>query len=241
MSTVEDVLFQATNKSIDDATKNLINGYLRTISQKLLYVHPNNPYYETPKLVIKLCMVMYYIQDEWDPNCVGIDQEINGNCLIHKGKTNSFCSAFCERIVDRGIHHWKFRIKTVSKRSSGWAFVLGIWKTKSSINPPKNSYFTRLSQGYAFVTDHGCMVNKTGGHYGEKYGKICEEGAVIEMIVNFEKLTLQYVIDGVDYGVACEIEDTSYSMELLFLFLFVYPLHLIHNILVIAWNCCRFN
>merc|ERR1712176_386990 len=94
----------------------------------------------------------------------------------------------------------------------------GIWKTMyngSKQIPQIDSYFTSHGTGdnggaYAYVTDNACIVNKTGGGYGDKYGVKCNTGDIVEMFVDFDELTLKYSVNGIDQGVAYKIQPGSY-------------------------------
>ena len=60
----------------------------------------------------------------------------------------------------------------------------------------------------------GCMANPPG-HRWRNYGIICKTGDIIEMVVNFDKLQMKYIINGKDYGLSCNIEQNNYSAVVL--------------------------
>ena len=122
----------------------------------------------------------------------------------------NYNSAFCKNIVNEGLCHWKFRIKKRSENSRNWAFVIGIWSTKTTKEPPRNTYFTKDRSSYAFVADSAKMVNESGGGFGNDYGVKCKEGDIIDMYLDFNNLTLRYCINDKDYGVACNVDNASY-------------------------------
>ena len=176
----------------------------------------DEPFYNIPPLINKICQAFHGASDEWDPKHVPRMMKLNDNCIEKTASNGSYCSAFGKEIISSGQFHWKFKIENVGYRH--WAIVLGIWKVKSESNPPKETYFTHKGDdgGYAFVTDNQKLVNKTGGGYRSepsKYGtKKVENGDYIDMYLDLDELTLSYAINDQDCGKAFDIEDTAYRM-----------------------------
>eukprot|EP01084_Bolivina_argentea_P074999 136018_1 len=85
--------------------------------------------------------------------------------------------------------------------------LIGIWKTQQGNNPPLDTYFTQgNNQGYAFCPEIAKLTKTEDGKSGGiKYGEVCKSGAIVEMILNFNELSLSYVINGKNYGKAYDI------------------------------------
>ena len=46
---------------------------------------------------------------------------------------------------------------------------------------------------------------------GKYYGKPCEEGDIIDMYLDMNKLELSYAINNKNYGVACKVDKCEYK------------------------------
>ena len=133
--------------------------------------------------------------------------------------------------------HDQFKFET-SNISCGWN-VFGIWKVRNlSDIPPYETFFTNYGHecAYGFIPSNGCIVDPvSGGGSGKKYGVRCIAdidqysgyeirrlkdyivGKVftIDMILNFEKLTLSFIINGINYGVSHNIEKVNYRAAII--------------------------
>ena len=97
---------------------------------------------------------------------------------------------------------------------------MGVWKVQNG-DPTTNQCFTDTEHGsYAFISSYGRLTDSSDlGNYvinGEsdteaKYGIACKQGDIIEMHLDLEQFTIQYVINNKDYGFAFKnIENTKY-------------------------------
>ena len=127
-------------------------------------------------------------------------------------KLNETDNTFINTILSESIHRIRFKI--LSKVMSGRCnFVIGIRKLNAGPLPINTYFSTGSKTTYAFRGASGYLDNHDSGGNGDggKYGQILKQKDVIEMIVNFNDLTLKYIINNKDYGVAFKIEETEYK------------------------------
>ena len=64
------------------------------------------------------------------------------------------------------------------------------------------NYYLR-SDLYAFVTNEAKLLDpKASTSRYKSYGVKCNDNDIVEMIIDFDKRTIKYIINGKDYGVA---------------------------------------
>lgn len=199
-------------KKTKQETIDVVFGYIR------------RDYENIPPLVQYTCLAFYRSSDQWDRGCIGVDYTLSEDnmTITHAEKLHSYSSAFCQQVVDKGKYEWRFLIKERAEPSKHWSILIGIWKTMINGRkqaPQINSYFTAYGTGdnggaYAYVTDNACIVNKTGGGYGSKYGIMCKTGDIVQMFLDLDELTLSYSVNGIDQGVAYKIQPGSYRAAL---------------------------
>eukprot|EP01084_Bolivina_argentea_P192989 331184_1 len=204
-------------KNVDKIYQNLVNGYLHRIFNLI----QNDEFYcYIPPLINWLCLGFYVQKFQWDNSHKYAGDAIHFNGRVVTNQHGGFKSVFLKHAALyelKRTHHWKFQIST--KHSTfGWnpVGICAISKTSSNKywgSKPYETYFTR--SGYAFVPNRGLLVDAGGGGDGKKYGIVCNAYAnpfIIEMILDFDKLTLSYVINGINYGIAFkEIEKVDYT------------------------------
>ena len=177
----------------------IIYGYIRKYSDN-----------DLPLDIMGIC-VSYFSgdPDEWDPIWINVYVKLKGKSIINKGLSKT--TSFCKRIVECGHHEWKFKIKNISGE-----MIFGIWKVYQTAIPAfisgENFMYTR-SGNYGFSARNGKISESYGYYDGYKYkqyAKKCEKGAIIEMILDFNQLTLNFKINGKDYGVSHYIQKGQY-------------------------------
>ena len=208
--------FKDEFKSIDYRSKDCINGYVRECAQSLFPSNDNN-YVVIPKLIIRWILLYYYERDSFDRNnyselCYTISDD---NYVITRkpiGYNQDILdgSAYLSKTVTQGVHRWKFKLRNVF--DNGW-MVIGIWKINRPLvtNEP-------LWQNAVGGNCYGWIVNYRRKIYGDKsewysYGKKeCVTGDIVEMILDLNKMKLNYFRNGEDYGRAYKnIEKTGYK------------------------------
>eukprot|EP01084_Bolivina_argentea_P180812 312366_1 len=126
-----------------------LNPNTTYIIRAALIINNNNNNYYGPyskQLSFKtLPKIKNIIKDKFDSQFIGEQHILNGNIITHSGSELTATSSFGSKIVENGKFEWKFRIKKMKIINDGgsWSIVIGIWKVKSSITPPVNTWFTK--------------------------------------------------------------------------------------------------
>ena len=112
-------------KKIDTKTKFIVFGFIRNYEKQSLSKH-------TPELVIQICLLYYYIKDEFDEECMGnkliLDKKQQTITMkILKNGYQESNSAFLTNIHESGIQSWKFKISKCGNHT-GWSTTIGIYK-----------------------------------------------------------------------------------------------------------------
>merc|ERR1712048_731827 len=103
--------------------------------------------------------------------------------------------------VSTGVHYWKFKIVKLLLAYNNYTHYFGIWGTKSTGDPMKR--FMSCKPAYSFCAGNNWTYGP--GASQTKYyvtGRKCKSGDIIEMICDFNKLTLRYKINDKDCGIA---------------------------------------
>ena len=192
-------------KKIKPKRNKTVYGYIREH-----YKH------DVPDGVILTCLLFYGNDiDKWDTaiaNHVKFDDD--NRIVTHSGPHYGATSTFLTEEVDSGVHSWKFKVVKCSDNSTTTMHI-GIWDTsKNNGTPPSNHafhYVKRQRQGYAFATNSGQKRNLTAQYLRYvKYAEACRDGTIVDMIVDFDKLSISYMVNGKDYGKAYDIEPGKY-------------------------------
>eukprot|EP01084_Bolivina_argentea_P209043 356177_1 len=208
-----EMFFQKRN-NVNNKSKLIVYGYLREFQNNTFgEISKINPYYNMPQIVENICLIYYYLYDKWDSQYIAKVHTLNekNQCIEHTGEP-FYQSSFCSTIADCGKYHWKFKIKHVPKQH-GW-IVIGIWKTMSKRKPPIHTYFTEgdsYDSGYGYVVTEANITNASGGGRGGSYGVTCKSGDIVDMLLNFDNLTLKYSVNDKDMGIAFLITNTPYK------------------------------
>ena len=182
-------------KHISIRNKLSVAGYIRE------EVFANCKLYIVPSIIDFIVLYLFTVVERFDPQNIGRHHTLNGNTITHTGHNWDNSSSFCEKIVDKGKHHWQFKI------IKNGSIVIGMWKCKDG-NPPKSDYFWYNNKGYGYCTGNGYTGH---GSSLREYGIKCKADDIVDMFVNFDDLTLRYSVNNKDYGVAWEIENTQYK------------------------------
>ena len=159
------------------------------------------------------------MNDEWDEQAIGDKLELKERTIKIKkfGKNMRrnydiyYQTAYLKRICSKnGIYKWKFKILSWSNRiNSNWNFIIGIWKIGSSDKRTMGDIFaTKKENSYAFVSSASYLVDpkKTGWYLkSKKYGFKCNEGDIIEMILDLNEATLEYTVNNKKCGIAFKV------------------------------------
>ena len=112
-------------------------------------------------------------------------------------------------IVSKGRHEWKFKIHKLSGGGS-----VGIWNMKYDPKPILlKGIAEEAERAYAFLLNGARLNVHDKAHEWteyESYGQVCQSGGTISMLVDFNKLTMSFEINGKNYGKAFDISKGEY-------------------------------
>ena len=165
-----------------------------------------------PSMIKYLCLIyLNQNKDSFDPNNTHKDIKINadGDELQTKGGNDHF--TICLRnITCSGINIWKFKCKKRSCDDS-----IGITKAEASADDLSYLDYEGETQiGYAFAAEGRITNPKDCYSWGDEYGNGWEEGDIIEMRVDFNKLELTYKVNETPHGKAFDIDHGEYKAAL---------------------------
>eukprot|EP01084_Bolivina_argentea_P193674 332256_1 len=184
--------------NIGKKIKQLIFGYIHnmeTLYSKVVI----------PEEIVFICICYFGNGDEWDDKWIGPHMTLDIHThTVTQTKTSAYESAFLKTIVDSGYHEWTFKIEKFVEHHS--FMMIGLWKVQQT--PPISDYFTADGpNGYAYCTGHAKLSNPiTGNTDWNQYGIVCQSGTIVTMILDFDKATLSYIINGENAGKAFDIE-----------------------------------
>ena len=170
---------------------------------------------DVPNGIILICILFYgSVWDEWDKDTISkyikLDEETR--IITQTGNSNT-CSTFLKEVVDSGIHKWKFKI--IKCGNHAWATMdIGIWNIENNDgNPPINGIFFEMCgkdhcSGYAFSTSNA--RKKADNSQYRDYGEKCKDGVIVDMTVDFDALSLSFMVNDKEYGKAFDIEPGKY-------------------------------
>ena len=125
---------------------------------------------------------------------------------------------FGKKIVDYS-YVWRLRIGECDGPKFG--SLIGIVPNKNIVDPNNNGDFLVISEddhrfdispynGYSFWSYSKHVQH---GDLRKVYGDYLRKDSVIEIVLNMKERTINFVIDGMDHGVAfTEIQDTAYRL-----------------------------
>merc|ERR1719206_18646 len=202
-------------KHIDGRTQMITRGFIREITEQLEYSKCCCSIHTVPRDISVVCLI-YVANDRFSQDEIGNVMGVYRNRLtltggfFHRQLPNS---AFLSNVIDRGRYSWRFRLANVNSGHTYWTTTIGIWKCRKGIVPPINHIFT-IGQhvAYGFAANIGVLVDPATGHDDEQktYGQWCRAGDIVEMHIDLVRCELRFIINGVDYGKAFDIEKTAY-------------------------------
>ena len=193
---------------IDEKTKYLIFGFIRD-AQKLF---PSDViFYNIPTLINYLCALFYFVKDEWDETRIAAKYKILQDKVTlessNETEWDDESSACMKNIAYSGKHHWKFKIIKWPKSEY---IIIGIIKNDPELiekvvgtflgGIPNSTYCLDL-----YTTE--LNVHEKYSRWNKGYGVEGNEGDIIDMYLDLDKLELSYAINGKYYGKAFDIDD----------------------------------
>lgn len=176
-----------------------------TLSKKMqftvygyIHEHQSSSNLKIPQDIILLCLLFYGDTDAWDPKCIPTTMKLDHKTLTQC--RNAPANVCCQAIIESGSIEWRFRIEEANPFGM---LKIGIWKIRSLQNqPPLTGYIYNMNaNGYEYN-----VVNALRDKYGMEY----RSGSIITMTLDMNKLSLKYVLDGMDCGVLWTVEKCKY-------------------------------
>ena len=195
-------------KQIPHRNKDLAFGYVKECETKNKSIIPD---------MIKYLCLIYLNQnsDKFDTDNLSEYVKIEDDTLTCTDSQNGLYSTYLENIVSKGVHVWRFKcIEPCTDDTE--ADAIGIVKYDLNEVAVQDDYFF-VSGGNGISMDGRLSDNEYRGQYcgdepwNDDYGRICEAGDLIEMKVDFHKLTLSYDINGKYQGIAFDIDNVKYK------------------------------
>lgn len=133
----------------------------------------------------------------WDPNRMDslLHLDERTGVVSNRGSGDKWQSAMSVRSFSKGVCRVMVEIVAASSTANNWAFVVGLVPPSF----PLTTVGLSNSWGYIGGTGGKCFNVSTSTPYGPTYGK---KGDRITMIINLDKGTLSYELNGVNLGVA---------------------------------------
>lgn len=164
--------------------------------------------------------------DSWNDKIVGKDIVIKDTVIqntevvdMENDSHDQFVSiqtVYLSNITElEEVHKWKFKLIKVMENKNA-CIDIGIIEYSEDLNMT-DSYFSMCHehQSYAFSALDGILLDEDGSGsiwrdspYGQK--PEAKEGDVVEMILNSKNMTLRYIVNDNDYGVAFNVVEEKY-------------------------------
>ena len=143
--------------TIDQRTKDIVNGYIKTVN-KSLFVSTDNPYYNIPSGVLLICLIYYfdpeYFEKLGNDIKVSMDKKISTHTSDGAWTNNSFGHQWINS-QSNDIIKWTFKIL----QCYGHSISIGISSVDNDTKRP--FYFNERSSNYSI---------RNGG--GQRKGKV---------------------------------------------------------------------
>ena len=133
----------------------------------------------------------------WDPNKMDplLQLDESTGVVSNRGTGDKWQSVMSARAFSKGVCRVTIEITAAPPTANNWAFVVGLVPPSF----PLTTVGLSNSWGYIAGTGGKCFNVASSTPYGRNYGK---QGDRITMIINFDKGTLSYELNGVNQGVA---------------------------------------
>ena len=199
-------LKQSNLEGIPQRNKDLTFGYIKECETKNKSIIPD---------MIKYLCLIYLNQnkDEFDIKNLSECVKIEDDTLTCTDPWNGLYSTYLENIVSKGVHIWQFKcIRPCTDNLE--ADAIGIVKYDSNKTVILYDYFF-VSGGFAFSMDGRLSCNgykdlSKDYPWNDQQGNVIDRDDIIEMKVDFHKLTLSYKINGEYQGIAFNIDNETY-------------------------------
>eukprot|EP01084_Bolivina_argentea_P022832 42465_1 len=187
---------------ISQKRKKIVYGYIHKM-QSVLFASNKGI---IPKGIICICILFYGDLDKYDPLMKAAGIKLSNDNMRATSQRGKAESCMLTRNVETGYYSWKFKIKKVS----GF-MIIGIWMVGKETERAINTYFTIDGSGYGYCCHFARITDPDSGftNYAD-YAIKCKSGMIVEMFVDFDKLSLSYKVNGKQYGKSHDIVQHKY-------------------------------
>ena len=175
-----------------------VDGFLREIEAVLNQTIPRD--------INKICFEFYHsIKERFDPELHAETITISKTFDSIKSGYGGGAAYLCN-VADKGYHHWKFK---VIEHVPGCLLYVGIKKIERKLRTGFSECVYDSISIFAINAGLGCLrgnfVNKTG-----KYCPRCKTGDIIDMKLDLDNNTMEFLIDGQNNDEPRDIDHCAY-------------------------------
>ena len=187
---------------IPQSRKDTVSGYIRR--------NKSSTHQQIPQGVVFICILFYGTDcDEFDPKWKGKTMILSKNNRCVDYQPTGPQNIYGKKIIDSGYHEWKFKI--IKSGSEGPFFMIGLWRCSTKKNPPTTGFFTRgQDQGYGYSVGTAAKSRCSDGCTMDSFGVKVNDGDIVEMMVDFDQLSLCWKVNGESYGKSHDITKDKY-------------------------------
>eukprot|EP01084_Bolivina_argentea_P129136 228120_1 len=101
--------------------------------------------------------------------------------------------------IKAGRHHGKYQIENNAGSST---CCIGIFKAEYALQKVNTHLACGKNMGYAFFWKYCAIMDHSSGLCSKDYGTSCKAGDTIDMYCDLDQMTMNFSVNGIDYGVA---------------------------------------
>ena len=150
-------------------------------------------------------------EDEWDEDCISHRLVIKSGDIVKYKKSNKYgvwANAFLTREVNKGKHHWKFKIISVKQ-----SLLIGIWNNSMDIDL-NEMIGKRAFSAYVFNATYArrnIFEKADEWTVNDSYCVECQGGWTVDMYLDMDQLQLWFVVNGWSDGEKIKVENYTYT------------------------------
>ena len=197
-------------KIMDQQTKDIVHGYTRCVQDSF---PDDSIFYTISEIIIHWILLYVHPHDIFDAKNTHCTYKLSQDKLaVTKEEYSNEGCCYLTRRAEKGIHTWQFRLTQVDPDL--YSVTIGVYKTTYALDP---SDAVRTAPGkyvYGWMLcddEETYLVGDGQKAENENYAKSCQQGDIVEMILNLNESNFRYKVNGEDYGIAFDnIEETEY-------------------------------
>ena len=199
-------------QQIPQRNKDLAFGYVKNCEE----INNNS----IPDMIKYLCLIFLNQNKDTFDNINTHDHatiNIHGNCVKKRARSTiwnfmDMANSYLDNIVSKGIHIWQFQCNKPHQFDQ-----IGIRNIDKKELLRVQGQFNQISHDDSTIIGYAFLL---GGHitpFNIRYGQECRKDGIVEMKLDFNDLSLNFKIRGVDFGKAFDIRQGRYRAVVGFL------------------------